>query len=83
MSSYCEDESISTPDECRITRKPVRPNADGSCPPGHEKMEGFLVPTCLPPPPANYQCLPSDPRLCLRPRPTHPPLSSAYPMPLS
>lgn len=80
--SVCEDESLSTPTECRLTRKPKRPNADGSCPEDYEKIEGFLLPTCLPIVPSSYQCYQNDPRLCYRPRlptTTYPPLDIAYP----
>jgi hypothetical protein len=82
--SACEDETISTTMECRLTRKPRRPNADGSCPENYEKIEGFLLPTCLPIVPSSYQCYPNDPRLCFRPRTmitltTYPPLDIAYP----
>lgn len=83
--SYCEDESLSTPTECRLLRQPKRPNADGTCPENYEKIEGFLMPTCLPLPPASYHCLSADPRLCARPRimmsSSYPPMYSAYPMP--
>lgn len=81
--SSCEDESISTPTECRFTRKPRRPMADGTCPEGYEKQEGFLLPTCLPVPPAGYTCFKDDPRLCVRPRTfftTYAPLETAYPL---
>lgn len=81
--SVCEDESISTLTECRIVREPKRPNADGSCPEKYEKIEGFLLPTCLPIVPSSYTCYKDDPRLCVRPRPimtsTYPPLEIAYP----
>lgn len=84
MSSFCEDETISTDTECRLVRQPKRPNADGSCPEKYEKVEGFLLPTCLPTPPFSYQCYKDDPRLCYRPRvpiitSTYPPLETAYP----
>lgn len=79
----CEDESISTPTECRLLRQPKRPNADGTCPENYEKIEGFLLPTCLPVPPSSYKCLTKDPRLCARPRiiSSYPPIDLAYPMP--
>lgn len=83
--SACEDESISTPTECRLTRKPRRPMADGTCPEGYIKQEGFLLPTCLPIPPIQYTCFKDDPRLCVRPRSivsTYPPIEVAYPTPL-
>lgn len=79
----CEDETLSTPTECRLVRPPLRPDASGMCPPTHEKIQGkpFLLPTCLPIVPPIYFCDAQDPRLCVRPRmvSTYPPLDLAYP----
>lgn len=81
-SATCEDESLSTPTECRMTRKPRRPMADGTCPDGYEKQEGFLLPTCLPVILPEYTCFKEDPRLCTRPRKfftTYAPMEVVYP----
>lgn len=81
----CEEESISTTTECRLIREPHRPRVDGSCPKDHERISSsFLVPVCLPIVPSSYQCLPKDPRLCVKQRPlmtTYAPLNLAYPSP--
>lgn len=80
--SVCEDESLSTSTECRYLRQPKRPHADGSCPNGYEKIEGFLIPTCMPILASSYVCRKEDPRLCMRPRmfTTYSPIESAYPL---